>query len=170
MAGAYDPLPGTSTQEIRPCQRLFASVTDEAEAQCLVRLGPGIRREIFTSPDRSDRRHSDDGQIAEGVELLTHGLDILDPCLDGIDAGKLVNDHAVGVGRLAEVEPELLAVTQGDALAAVALHRPHDLGYDLAVVGLRVVDGGLNDHIDGQCSLPSTWRLRRPRPRSVRVG
>jgi hypothetical protein len=32
----------------------------------------------------------------------------------------------------------------------VALHRPHDLGYDLAVVGLRVVDGGVNDHIDGR--------------------
>jgi len=83
------------------------------------------------------------------VELLTHGLDIIDQCLDGLDAGKLVNDHAVGVGRLAEVDPELLAVTQGNALAAVALHRPHDLGYDLAVVGLRVIDGGLNDHIDG---------------------
>ena len=40
-------------------------------------------------------------------------------------------------------------MAQGDALAAVALHRPHDLGYDLPVVGLRVVDGGVNDHIDG---------------------
>ena len=47
------------------------------------------------------------------------------------------------------MDPELLAVAQGDALAAVALHRPHDLGYDLAVVGLRVVDGGVNDHING---------------------
>ena len=26
---------------------------------------------------------------------------------------------------------------------------PHDLGYDLAVVGLRIVDGGVNDYIDG---------------------
>jgi hypothetical protein len=43
MAGAYDPLPGTSTQEIRPWQRLFASVTDEAEAQGLVRLGVNRR-------------------------------------------------------------------------------------------------------------------------------
>jgi hypothetical protein len=83
------------------------------------------------------------------MELLAIGLDILDPCLDGIDAGKLVNDHAIGVGRLAKVDPELLAVAQSDALAAVALHHPHDLGYDLAVVGLRVVDGGVNDHIDG---------------------
>jgi hypothetical protein len=40
-------------------------------------------------------------------------------------------------------------VAQGDALAAVARHRPHDLGYDLAVVSLRVVDGGVDDHIDG---------------------
>jgi hypothetical protein len=83
------------------------------------------------------------------VELLAIGLDILDLGLDGLEAGKLVNDQAIGVGRLAEVDPELLAVAQGDALAAVALHRPHDLGYDLAVVGLRVVDGGVNDHIDG---------------------
>jgi hypothetical protein len=83
------------------------------------------------------------------VELLAIGLDILDPGLDGLEAGKLVNDQAIGVGRLADVDPDLLAVAQGDALAAVALHRPHDLGYDLAVVGLRVVDGGANDHIDG---------------------
>ena len=83
------------------------------------------------------------------MELLAIGLDILDPGLDGLEAGKLVNDQAIGVGRLAEVDPELLAVAQGDALAAVALHRPHDLGYDLAVVGLRVVDGGVNDRIDG---------------------
>ena len=75
--------------------------------------------------------------------------DILDPGLDGLEAGKLVNDQAIGVGRLAEVDPELLAVAQSDALAAVALHHPHDLGYDLAVVGLRVVDGGVNDHIGG---------------------
>jgi hypothetical protein len=47
------------------------------------------------------------------------------------------------------VDSKLLAVAQGNTPAAVALHRPHDLGYDLAVVGLRVVDGGVNDHIDG---------------------
>src|SRR4029077_1525007 len=107
---------------------------------------------------------------AEGVELLAIGLDILDPGLDGLEAGKLVNDQAIGVGRLAEVDPELLAVAQGDALAAVALHRPHDLGYDLAMVGLRVVDGGVNDHIDGhaRCLLvsdpdwPAMYRVRRP--------
>ena len=102
-----------------------------------------------SSPQRSDRRHAADGQVAEGVELLAIGLDILDPGLNGIEAGKFVNDQAIGVGRLAEVDPELLAVAQCDALAAVALHRPHDLGYDLPVVGLRVVDGGVNDHIDG---------------------
>ena len=83
------------------------------------------------------------------MELLAIGLDILDPGLDGLEAGKLVNDQAIGVGRLADVDPDLLAVAQGDALAAVALDRPHDLGYDLAVLGLRVVDGGANDHIDG---------------------
>jgi hypothetical protein len=104
---------------------------------------------VARHPQRSDRRYADNGQVAEGVELLAIGLDILDPGLDGPEAGKLVNDHAIGVGRLADVDPELLAVAQGDALAAVALHRPHDLGYDLAVVGLRVVDGGVNDHIDG---------------------
>jgi hypothetical protein len=102
-----------------------------------------------SSPQRSDRRHAADGQVAEGVELLAIGLDILDPGLDGLEAGKLVNDQAIGIGRLAEVDPELLAVAQGDALAAVALHRPHDLGNDLAVVGLRVMDGGVNDHIGG---------------------
>jgi hypothetical protein len=59
---------------------------------------------------------------------LAIGLDILDPGLDGLEAGKLVNDQAISVGRLAEVDPELLAVAQGDALAAVALRRPHDLG------------------------------------------
>jgi hypothetical protein len=60
------------------------------------------------------------------VELLAIGLDILDLGLDGLEAGKLVNDQAIGVGRLAEVDPELLAVA------------------------LRVVDGGVNDHIDGR--------------------
>jgi hypothetical protein len=102
-----------------------------------------------SSPQRSDRRHADDGQVGKGVELLAIGLDILDPGVDGLEAGKLVNDQAIGVGRLAEVDPKLLAVAQGDAPTAVALHRPHDLGYDLAVVGLRVVDGGVNDHIGG---------------------
>ena len=38
------------------------------------------------------------------MELLAIGLDILDPGLDGLEAGKLVNDQASGVGRLAEVE------------------------------------------------------------------
>jgi len=42
------------------------------------------------------------------VELLAIGLDILDPGLDGLEAGKLVNDQAIGVGRLADVDPELL--------------------------------------------------------------
>ena len=50
------------------------------------------------------------------MELLAIGLDILDPGLDGLEAGKLVNDQAIGVGRLAEVDPELLAVAQGDGL------------------------------------------------------
>jgi hypothetical protein len=54
--------------------------------------------------------------------------------IDGLEAGKLVNDQAIGVGWLADVDPELLAVAQGDALAAVARHHPHDLGHDLAVV------------------------------------
>ena len=40
------------------------------------------------------------------MELLAIGLDILDPGLDGLEAGKLVNDQAIGVGRLAEVDPE----------------------------------------------------------------
>jgi hypothetical protein len=106
------------------------------------------------NPRRSDRRHADDGQVAEGVELLAIGLDILNPGLDGPEAGKLVNDHAIGVGRLADVDSELVAVAQGDSLAAVALHRPHDLGYDLAVVGLSIVNGGVNDHIDGHDRCP----------------
>ena len=46
------------------------------------------------------------------MELLAIGLDILDPGLDGLEAGKLVNDQAIGVGRLAEVDPELLAVAR----------------------------------------------------------
>jgi hypothetical protein len=46
------------------------------------------------------------------VELLAIGLDILDPGLDGLEAGKLVNDQAIGVGRLADVDPELLAVAR----------------------------------------------------------
>ena len=46
------------------------------------------------------------------MELLAIGLDILDPGLDGLEAGKLVNDQAIGVGRLADVDPELLAVAR----------------------------------------------------------
>jgi hypothetical protein len=41
-----------------------------------------------SSPQRSDRRHAGDGQVAEGVELLAIGLDILDPGLNGLEAGK----------------------------------------------------------------------------------
>jgi hypothetical protein len=68
---------------------------------------------MVLSPDSSDRRYADDGQVAEGVELLAIGLDIFEPGLDGLKAGKLVNDQAIGVGRLADVDPKLLAVAQG---------------------------------------------------------
>ena len=47
------------------------------------------------------------------MKLLAIGLDILDPGLNGIEAGKFVNDQAIGVGRLAEVDPKLLALAQG---------------------------------------------------------
>ena len=50
-------------------------------------------------------------------------------------------------GALAD--SKLLAVAQGNTPAAVTPHRFHELGYDLGVVGLRVVDGGVNDRIDG---------------------
>ena len=55
---------------------------------------------MVRNPQRSDRRYADNGQVAEGVELLAIGLDILDPSLDGLAAGKLVNNQAIGIGRL----------------------------------------------------------------------
>ena len=127
-----------------------------------VLLGRAIAMPMGFPLIESDRRHADDGQVAEGVELLAIGFDILDPGLDGLKAWKLVNDHTIGIGRLADVDPELLAVAQGDALAAVARHQPHDLGYDLAVVVLYVVNGGVNDHVDGHAHCLLLARPDRP--------
>jgi hypothetical protein len=80
------------------------------------------------------------------VKLIAASPDLLDPVLDGLVVGKLMDDHAVGVRRLALVDSKLLAVAEGDSPAAVTLHRFHDLGYDLAVVGLGVIDFGVDDH------------------------
>jgi hypothetical protein len=70
------------------------------------------------------------------VKLIAASPDLLDPVLNGLVVGKLMDDDAVGVRRLALVDSKLLAVAQGNTPAAVTLHRFHDLGYDLAVVGL----------------------------------
>src|SRR5262249_29456922 len=97
----------------------------------------------------SKRGHADHAELAEGVKFTAASPDFLDPVLDGFVVGKLMDDHAVGVRRLALVDSKLLAVAQGNTAAAGTLHRFHDLGYHLAVVGLGVVDGGVNDRIDG---------------------
>jgi hypothetical protein len=39
------------------------------------------------------------------VELLAIGFDILDLDLDGLEARKLVNDHAIGLRLFADVDP-----------------------------------------------------------------
>jgi hypothetical protein len=59
-----------------------------------------------------------------------------------------MDDHAVRVRWLALVDSKLLAVAKGNTPAAVTLHRFHDLGCDLAVVGLGVVDFGVDDDED----------------------
>src|SRR5215471_4565530 len=104
----------------------------------------------------SDRGHADHAELAESVKLIAASPDLLDPVLDGLVVGKLMDDHAVGVRRLALVDSKLLAVAQGNTPAAVTLHRFHDLGYDLAVVGLGVVDFGMDDDEDAhRCYLLS---------------
>jgi hypothetical protein len=54
------------------------------------------------------------------------------------------------------VDSKLLAVAQGNTPTAVTPHRFHDLGYDLAVVVLDVVDFGVDDDEDAhRCCLLS---------------
>src|SRR6516225_8442663 len=85
----------------------------------------------------------------EGVRTITTGdAKTRVALLDGFVVGKLMDDHAVGVRRLAIVDSKLLAVAQGNTPAAVTLHRFHDLGYHLAVVSLDVVDFGVDDDED----------------------
>jgi hypothetical protein len=50
----------------------------------------------------SYRGHADHAEFAEGVKLIAASPDLLDPVLDGLAVGKVMDDHAVGVGRLAE--------------------------------------------------------------------
>ena len=51
------------------------------------------------------------------MKLIAASPDLLDPVLDGLVVGKLMDDYAVGVRRLALVDSKLLAVAQGDAVA-----------------------------------------------------
>ena len=78
------------------------------------------------------------------MKLIAASPDLLDPVLDGLVVGKLMDDHAVGVRRLAHVDSKVLALAKGNTPPAVTLHRFHDLGYDLAGVGLGVVDFGVD--------------------------